>query len=261
MARRGEPGKTINLRVIFYLNGAPYDPYSLETVTIVTAREYGTLVETLAVPTQVSTGTYEVDWAVPADQVGNTYYDKWIWTAEDGMASQTRIYDFYIEKAVTSVCKESGPLFVGAQEIDFFNSVNKEVIQRIISQRIIYYSVSEKHTKTHSLYDEAIKKTVHTPVALTALVQRMDPQQTAGRFSIDMMESLEVYFHNHELDERNLTPRVGDFIKWKDVVYEIEKLTQPQITYGQVQNSVQTKAICRTARKGQFEVLDDFKAY
>lgn len=261
MARRGEPGKTINLRVTFYLNGALYSPYSIQPVTILTAREYGETVETLSTPTQVSTGLYEVDWAVPADQLGATYYDKWTWTAESGMASNTRIYDFLIAKGQTSVCKTSGPLFVGEKEINFFHSVNKEVIQRIIAQRIIYYSVSEKHTTTHGLYDEAIKKTTHTPVEINALVMRNDPEQTVSRYSIDTMHSIEVYFHNHELDERKITPRVGDFIKWKDVVYEIEKLTQPQIVYGQIQEKMQTKAICRTARKGQFETLDDFKSY
>lgn len=154
-----------------------------------------------------------------------------------------------------------GPLFVGNREVDFFNSVTKEVIQKIVSQKIIYYSVSEKHTNVHKLYDEAIKKTVYSPVEINALVMYNEPIQTATQFSIDTVYSIEVYFHYHELEERNIIPREGDFVKFGTIVYEVEKLNQPQIVYGQMQNKVMVKAACRTARKSQFEVLDNIPGY
>ena len=51
-------------------------------------------------------------------------------------------------------------LFIGDREVAFFNGINKELLQKIICQKIIYYSVSYEHTKTHRLYDEAVRKTV-----------------------------------------------------------------------------------------------------
>jgi len=150
-------------------------------------------------------------------------------------------------------------LFVGNREINFFNSLSKELIQKVVCQKVLYYSVSEEHTNSHRLYDEAIKKTTYRPVELNARVLFNEPNQTVGQFSIDTVYSIEVYFHQEELRERNLIPREGDFLKFGTIVYEIEKLNKPQITYGQVENNVMIKAECRVSRKSQFEILDDLK--
>jgi hypothetical protein len=148
-------------------------------------------------------------------------------------------------------------LFVGNKEITFFNSINKELIQRVIGQKVLYYSVSEEHTNSHRIYDEAIRKTTFQPVEINALVLYNDPEQTVGKLSIDTIYNIEVYFHYHELDERNIVPREGDFVKFGDIIYEIQKLTKPQIVYGQMENLVMIKSTCQVSRKSQFEVLDD----
>jgi|SRR3990167_224587 len=149
-----------------------------------------------------------------------------------------------------------GPLFVTPKEIDFFNSITKELIQRIVAQEITYYSVSEEHTKTHDLYEEAIRKTVFVPVTINALVLYDPPKQTANQFSIDTIYSIEAYFHIHELRERNIIPREGDFVKFGNIFYEIEKLTRPQIVYGQMDHEVMVKAECRVSRRSQFDFVD-----
>jgi hypothetical protein len=147
------------------------------------------------------------------------------------------------------------PLFVGDKETAFFDSIGKELIQRIIGQKITYYSVSEEHTKSDNLYDEAIRKTVFHSVEINALVLYNEPEQTNTQFSIDTIYSIEIYFHKHELEERDIKPREGDFCKFGDIIYEIEKLTEPQITYGQINKGVMTKAICRVSRKSQFDII------
>jgi len=152
-------------------------------------------------------------------------------------------------------------LFVGDRELDFFKLLTKELMQKVIAQKVIYYAVSEEHTNSHRLYDEAINKTVWRPVEINALVLYNEPLQTATQFSIDTIYSLEIYFYTRELQERNVIPREGDFVKFGDIVYEIEKLSRASITYGQVENEVMLKANCRVSRKSQFEVLDDIKGF
>ena len=260
MARGGRINSTIVLQVKFYLNGALIDPSTLGNVRIMNAKSGGSVLATLT-PVNVSTGLYKASWTPSADVLPGVYYDEWTWTAESAMASQTRTYSFKAEGAAGQIKKTRGPLFVGLRELDFFNCITKELIQKIISQKIIYYSVSEKHTNTHRLYDEAIKKTVFTPVEVNALILYNEPIQTSTQFSIDTIYSIEVYFHYNELEERNIIPREGDFVKFGKIVYEIEKLNQPQIVYGQIQNKVMVKAVCRVTRKSQFEVLDNIPGY
>lgn len=145
------------------------------------------------------------------------------------------------------------PLFIGAKEISFFDSIAKEMIQRVIGQHITYYSVSEEHTNSHPLYNEAISKTVFTPIDINALILYGEPDQTNTQFTIDTIYNIEVYFHTHELEERNVVPREGDFVKWGTVIYEISKLTEPQLVFGQINEKVMKKAECVVSRKSQFD--------
>lgn len=145
-------------------------------------------------------------------------------------------------------------LFIGPEEVSFFDSIAKEVIQEVVGQTITYFSVSEELTKADDLYGEATRKTVYTPVEINALVLFSEPEQRTTQFTIDTIYRIEVYFHQHELAERGLRPREGDFVKFGPNIYEIEKLTQPQMVYGQIENRVQHKAICRMAREGQFVI-------
>ena len=151
-------------------------------------------------------------------------------------------------------------LFIGAKELQFFTSITKELMQRVVAQKIIYYAVSERYTKSHSLYEEAIKKTVYNPVEVNALVLYKNPEQSNTQFSIDTIYQTEVYFYVHELQERNLIPHEGDFLKFGSITYEIEKLTRPQITFGQIENEVMVMAECRVSRRSNFDIDDGLAA-
>ena len=248
------------LQLKLYSNGVLFTPYSIDPVRILDAPTGGTVLATI-IPTLISTGIYEAIWSIGSIQAG-LYYDEWTWTAQNGMAAKTQTYEIRVDahsnRAKAGVSR-TGPLFVGSRELNFFHGVNKELLQKIIRQKIIYYSVSEEHTNSHRLYDEAIRKTVFTPMEVNALVLYKDPEQTVDKFSIDTTYSIEVYFYQEELKERELIPREGDFLRFGDVSYEIEKLNRPQIVYGQIGNEVMVKATCRVARASQFDVLDDYQ--
>jgi hypothetical protein len=264
----GEVGRNITLGSKFFDNGTLFDPYEIVSVQILSARVGGTVLATL-IPTKVSDGVYEVSWLIPANTTVGLLYIGWTWRALAGMDTNTRVYSFrvlaYSTQPVvpveTSLKPVRGPLFVGSEEVNFFNELTEELIQKIVAQKIIYYSVSDKHTKSHQLYDEAIKKTVFVPVEVNALVMYNEPTQNVTRFSIDTIYNIDVYFHYHELKDRGIIPREGDFVKYGTILYEIEKLNQPQIVYGQINHKVMVKAICRVARNSQLQVLDDIKGY
>ena len=131
------------------------------------------------------------------------------------------------------------------------------MIQKIVNQKIVYYAVSAEHTKTNDLYNEGMRKVVYQPVELNARIFYQEPEQTTGQFTSDMVYRIECYFHLDELYQRNLTPRQGDFLKWNKIVYEIQKLTSPQIVYGMIDQEVMFKAICQSTRKSNFEVMED----
>lgn len=148
-------------------------------------------------------------------------------------------------------------LFIGPKERAFFDSVNKELLQRIIGQKIIYYSVSIEHTNVDELYNEAISKTVFTPVEINALIDFNEPVQSTTNYSIDTRYTISVYIHDKELRERNIEPQVGDFLKHGRVFYELKTVTRPQMTFGQIENMVMTKLECVVSRESNFAILDE----
>lgn len=145
-------------------------------------------------------------------------------------------------------------LFITDDEIEFFSHISKELIQDIIGQEITYYSINYENNVTNELYNESITKTVYSPVVFNALVMYNPPEQTTTNFSIDTIYNIEVYVHKHELDERNLLPREGDFCKFGKVMYEVKKITNPQITFGQIENEVMYKMECVVARESNFKI-------
>ena len=50
------------------------------------------------------------------------------------------------------------PLFLGKKERDLVKQVNDELIENVIGQTILYYSIDLERTNFHDLYGEAIEK-------------------------------------------------------------------------------------------------------
>lgn len=152
---------------------------------------------------------------------------------------------------------QTNSLFITGKEIDLFNSLSKETIQKIINQKIIYYAVSAEHSNVNELYNESIQKTVYSPIEINALILYNDPLQTTTNFSIDTVYSIEIYFLENELKERNVEPREGDFCRWNEIYYEIKTLTRPQMYFGQIENKVMLKALCVVSRQSSFAIKEE----
>ena len=62
------------------------------------------------------------------------------------------------------------PLFLGQKERNYTKQVNDEVIERMVGQQILYYSVNINKTDFHPVYGEAIEKSYYKPMHVHALI-------------------------------------------------------------------------------------------
>lgn len=134
----------------------------------------------------------------------------------------------------------------------FVNAITKELIQNVVGQEITYFQVMAEKTKTNDLYNEAIDKVYAVPVRVNCLVYYENSTETVSNFPADSKFNVDVHFHNAELAERKLEPKMGDFVQFGEVVYEVYTVTRPQIAFGQIDQKVMTKCTCGPARRGQF---------
>ena len=147
------------------------------------------------------------------------------------------------------------PLFLGKKERDLVKQVNDELIEKIIGQQIVYYSIDLETTNFHPLYGEAIEKTFLPPIRVYALVEytnySTEYMEGAG---IDKIWEINVHFHKRRLEEdQNMYVREGDFVLYNGNYHEIVSLSQPSLLFGQDDQEFEIVARCRRARKGMFD--------
>lgn len=147
--------------------------------------------------------------------------------------------------------------FITERELAFIAKINKELIQHVTGEEVTYYAISLEKSRVNDLYDEAVEKVWEAPVKINARILWNNEQTKTSNFGVDSIYSIEVYFHKLELDERNVSPKEGDFIEFGDVFFEVTSATQPQIVFGQINNKVMTKCTCVVSREGQFAAGSD----
>ena len=147
------------------------------------------------------------------------------------------------------------PLFLGKKERDLVKQVNDELIEKVIGQQILYYSIDMETTNFHDLYGEAVEKNYLPPVRVYALVQwkteKTDYMESGG---IDKQWEITVHFHKRRLTEdQDLFVREGDFVLYGDHYYEIVELSEDRLLFGQAGKEFEIIAECKRARKGLFD--------
>ena len=147
------------------------------------------------------------------------------------------------------------PLFLNKKERDLVKQVNDELIERVIGQQILYYSIDLEHTNFHPIYGEAMHKTFLPPVRVHALV-KLDTFETAFMQggALDKKKEITVNFHKRRLTEdQDLFVREGDFVLYSDLFFEIVSLAEPKQLFGQMDHRFEITAKCIYSRKGLFD--------
>jgi len=146
------------------------------------------------------------------------------------------------------------PLFVGKKERDLTKQVNDELIERVIGQTIIYYPLSIKNTNFHPLYGEAIQKSYERPIIIKSLVKWEGEETSVSSYGLDKTSNLTINFHRRRLTEdQDLYVREGDIIFYGLRFYEIMKLKEPRLLFGQADHKFEIQATCKAVREGFFK--------
>ncbi len=147
------------------------------------------------------------------------------------------------------------PMFFGEKERNLVKQVNDELAERVLGQTIAYYPISIEESNFNDIYGEAKEKVSLPPVRVFAYVE-VTNDQTNTKYGYEYQTNLTVNFHRRRLvEDQNLFVRVGDFVQYGDVFYEIVKTyNDTRYYFGQVEHKFQISAECVRARAGAFKV-------
>ena len=69
-------------------------------------------------------------------------------------------------------------------------------------------------------------------------------------FALDKSTKIKINFHRRRLTEdQNLFVREGDFVRFGEIYYEIIKLIEPKLLFGQPESRFEIQAECIRARE------------
>lgn len=149
------------------------------------------------------------------------------------------------------------PLFLGKKERDYAKQVNDEIAERVVGQTVLYHPIDLENTNFHPLYGESIEKNFLPPVRVYALVKWNGQETTTANYGLDKATKITVNFHKRRLKEdQDLYVREGDFIQYADQYFEIVKLVEPKLLFGQQEHKFEITAECISTRRGIFPEID-----
>lgn len=145
-------------------------------------------------------------------------------------------------------------MFFGEKEKNLVKQINDEIIERVVGQQVLYFPIDVDSTDFHPIYGEAIEKNFLHPIRVFALVEFQGVETSdMESIALDKATKIKVNFHKRRLTEdQNLFVREGDFVRFGEIFYEIVKLLEPKILFGQPETRFEVGAECIRARDGLF---------
>lgn len=147
-------------------------------------------------------------------------------------------------------------LFITQREINFISDITKEIVKDVVGQKIYYYPISETKTKSHEIYDEALKKIFDNPVIVDVLVNSEFQTETKiNKFGVDAQFTLEVYIQHRDMVEKGINPSIGDYFSFGSIFYEITEYKYMRTIYGQAENIDGVSLVGTRVRESQFTAV------
>jgi hypothetical protein len=141
-------------------------------------------------------------------------------------------------------------LFITPRELDLISDLTKEVIKDVIGQKIYYYPVRSDITSVHDVYEESTEKVFDPPLEIDALVEWSPGDVRTNKFGSEKYHSIEARVHAQDLNDKNLRMKMGDFMSYGSIMFEIVQVVSISKIFGQVEHVTGYKLVGKQAREG-----------
>jgi hypothetical protein len=139
-------------------------------------------------------------------------------------------------------------LFITPRELDLISDLTKEIIKDVIGQTIFYYPVRMDVTSVHDVYEESTEKVFDTPIEVDALVEWTPGEVKTNKFGNEKFHSIEARVHSRDLTDKGLRMKIGDFMSYGAVFFEIVQVVTISKIFGQVEHITGYKLVGKQAR-------------
>ena len=126
-------------------------------------------------------------------------------------------------------------MFNGQRDMNLFNKLNQQLIQKFIDTTVQLLKLDPTSTK-QNVYGQAMTKFYMQPIKLYALIQHQQPQIVDQLYGVNYQNFLKLRLNIQMLKQIKVYPEVGDVIKYNKSDFQISKVINNQFIGGQVKN-------------------------
>jgi len=124
--------------------------------------------------------------------------------------------------------------FFQQRDFDFFQSINRELIDDFVETPVIIYKVDEKNTEKN-LYGESVSgKSYQVGFQINALIARNDQTVEYDDFGSNSQQGIQFRFLRETLSDVSFKPWFGDIIQFNDAFFQIDNVIDNQLIAGNV---------------------------
>ena len=123
-------------------------------------------------------------------------------------------------------------LYGQMRDISMFRFVNRELMQKIISQQVVFYKYNSTTTKVNMYGEASTGRNFADPVILFALIETSQFEFPVSDFGPDFRWQVTYKFLKDDLVADNIYPEVGDIIMFQNGYWEIDNISSAQFFMG-----------------------------
>ena len=123
-------------------------------------------------------------------------------------------------------------LYGQMRDISMFRFVNRELMQNIISQQVVFYKYNSTTTKVNMYGEASTGRNFADPVILFALIETSQFEFPVSDFGPDFRWQVTYKFLRDDLVADNIYPEVGDIIMFQNGYWEIDNVSTAQFFVG-----------------------------
>jgi len=147
------------------------------------------------------------------------------------------------------------PKFLDQRDIDFFASINRELVDDVIESNVFLYKLDLEGSPSN-IYGEAPNKLFYQPVTVAALINRQDKTPTSDGKIVDFQQTAVFSFQRDTLKEKNIYPEPGDVVEYDGSYWEINNAAENQLLGAQPYYNWAIICTCHLTRRSQLQISE-----
>lgn len=121
--------------------------------------------------------------------------------------------------------------FFSNRDLDFFNHISEELVDRVIGTSVVIYKISLEATE-ENIYGESTKKTYEPGLQLYSIIEHDQQTNTQDGFGPSVLRNARFRFQRKKLRDLNFYPEKGDIVDWDSSYWEVTNVIENQFVGG-----------------------------